>query len=132
MMFCGFFASKNNTNRYYAVNIYAALPEQPISVYGAERKNYMLRKITISTREAREAGITDKSYLCGERVAAAFGLTANGVSYYTSYPVVRRLGQPYSARKRSRLRQALFVGRTNSPKFFKTHTVSYSTHILNI
>ena len=39
IMFCGIFASKNkNMKSSHAVNIYAAIPEQPISVCGAERK----------------------------------------------------------------------------------------------
>ena len=41
-MFCGFFASIYNEDYSHAVNIYAAIQEQPVSVQGAERERNIL------------------------------------------------------------------------------------------
>jgi len=42
----------------------------------------MSKKIKSSAREARDTGFADKLYLCGERVAVALRLAANGVSHH--------------------------------------------------
>lgn len=66
----------------------------------------MLIRIKSSAREAKDTGSADKFYLCGERVAAALRLTANGGSHHISY----RLSSVWGSHKRTQRRwQALSV-----------------------